>query len=259
MKLLVIIALIFCSFSLSAQRTYVYGELRNGQDDAIMVGAHVRNLNAGLVTSSNENGKFKIPAMAGDSLVLSSVGFQTQVQIVDSSWFQDEPVTIIFSSVTVMLDEVVVGRLPEYVQFQQMILDEPDVDTTFKIYGIPQFAQDPYPQMEKEEYLNPAYALFHPISTLHQSFSKKEKEKRKMQHILKKKHLTTTAYTKFNRQWVGDNTQLKGDKLTSFIEYCDFSVEYLAKSTLFEIHQRMMALLPDFLEAYEEEKSYREG
>ena len=72
-----------------------------------------------------------------------------------------------------------------------------------------------------------------------------------MQQIRKQRHTTSTAYLKFTREWVGENTKLEGDKLTSFIAYCDFSVEYLASATLFDIHQRMMAILPEFLEECE--------
>ena len=243
----------------SAQRTYVYGVVRDSLSGDEMIGAHIRNIDAGSLTSTNQDGKFKMPAQVGDTLVFSSVGHETLFWIADSSWFENEEIEFLLPVNTIYLDEVVVGKLPRYDRFKEMIMEEQPKDTTFKVFGVPQVVMDPYPQMEKNEYLNPDFVFFHPVSAMHHSFSKKEKEKRKMQQIMKREYITTKAYQKFTREWVAENTKLEGDKLTSFIAYCDFSVDYLASATLFDIQQRMMALLPDFLNEYEEKEEYREG
>lgn len=257
-KLLTILLLCLC-FAASAQRTYIYGVVRDSLSGDEMIGVHVRNIDAGSLTSTNEEGKFKMPTQIGDTLVFSSVGHKTLAWIADSTWFHEEEVEFHLPVNTIYLDEVVVGEFPEYERFKEMIIKEQPKDTTFKIFGVPEVIMDPYPQMEKSEYLHPAFVFFHPISAMHHSFSKKEKEKRKMQQIMKREHVTNKAYQKFTREWVAENTKLEGDKLTSFIAYCDFSVDYLASATLFDIHQRMMALLPDFLEEYEENERYKEG
>jgi len=73
-----------------------------------------------------------------------------------------------------------------------------------------------------------------------------------MQYLKKTKYQRSKARLNFTREWVSENTKLEGDKLTSFIEYCDFSEAYLASSSQFEIYELMMDLLPKFLEQYEE-------
>lgn len=217
-----------------------------------MIGAHVRNLGAGSLTSTNEKGEFRMPAKVGDTLVVSSVGHKTLFWIADSSWFAtDEEIEFFLPVNTIYLDEVVVGEFPEYERFKDLILAEQPKDTTFRIFGVPEVIMDPYPVLEKNQYLHPAFVFFHPVSAMHHSFSKREKEKRKMQHIMKREHISTQARLKFTREWVSESTNLTGDKLTSFIAYCDFSEAYLATETLFAIHERMMELLPKFLEDYE--------
>jgi hypothetical protein len=235
-----------------AQRTYVFGVVKDSLSNEEMIGVHIRNIDAGSLTSTNAEGKFKMPAMLGDTLVLSSVGHTTLAWIADSTWFQGKEIEFLLPVNTIYLDEVVVGEFPEYERFKDLIIKEQPMDTTFRIFGVPDVAMDPYPVLEKNEYLHPAFVFFHPVSALHHSFSKKEKEKRKMQQIMKRQHITTKATLKYTREWVGETTGLEGDKLTSFIAYCDFSVDYLASATLFDIHQRMMAILPDFLKEYEE-------
>lgn len=244
--------ILVCGYQVSAQRNYVYGIVRDSLSQESMIGVHIQNIDAGSLTSTNAEGKFKMPVQVGDTLVLSSVGHKTLAWIADSSWFSQPEVTFDLPVNTVYLDEVVVGEFPEYERFKDLIIKEQPEDTTFEIFGVPRVVMDPYPQMEKSEYLNPVFAFFHPISAIHHSVSKKEKEKRKMQHIRKTKYVTEKARLKFTREWVSENTKLEGDKLTSFIAYCNFSDAYLASASEFAIYELMMDLLPKFLEQYEE-------
>lgn len=252
MKKLIFIALITSCFSTVAQRTYVYGVVKDSLTQEDLIGVHIQNIDAGSLTSTNAEGKFKMPAQVGDTLVFSSVGHKTLAWIADSSWFNSEEIEFLLPVNTIYLDEVVVGEFPEYEQFKELVIKEQPQDTTFQIFGVPKVVMDPYPQMEKSEYLNPIYAFFHPISAIHHSVSKKEKEKRQMQHLRRTKHMREKAQLKFTREWVSDNTKLEGDKLTSFIAYCDFSEAYLASASEFAIYELMMDLLPKFLDEYEE-------
>ncbi|MEO9869735.1 carboxypeptidase-like regulatory domain-containing protein [Ekhidna sp.] len=252
MKVVIYISLL-CSCLLSfSQRNYAYGVVRDSISNDVLIGAHIRNIDAGSLTSTNEYGKFKMPVKVGDTLVFSSVGYQTLAWIADSSWFELDQVEFLLPLKTIYLDEVVVGDFPEYDRFKELIIEAQPEDTTLRIFGVPQVVMDPYPQLEKSEYLNPIYAFFHPISAIHHSVSKKEKEKRKMQHIRKTKFITEKARLNFTREWVSENTKLEGDKLTSFIAYCNFSDAYLATSSQFAIYELMMDLLPKFLEEYED-------
>lgn len=234
------------------QRSYVFGVVKDSASNEVLIGAHIQNIDAGSVTSANENGSFRLPAQVGDTLVISNVGYQTLAWIVDSSWYNETPKTLMLPAKTTYLDEVVIGELPEYEHFKDLIMETQPEDTSFQVFGVPKVVMNPYSQMEKKDYMSLGHIVTSPISTVHHMVSKREKEKRKMQQIRKRKYLTNEAYLKFTREWVAENTQLEGDKLTSFIAYCDFSVEYLASATLFDIQQRMLELLPQFLETYED-------
>ncbi|MEP1034143.1 carboxypeptidase-like regulatory domain-containing protein [Ekhidna sp.] len=253
MKKLIFIALIISGcFSSTAQRSYVYGIVKDSLTKEDLIGVHIQNIDAGSLTSTNAEGKFQMPGQIGDTIVFSSVGHKTLAWIVDSTWFKSEEIEFLLPVNTIYLDEVVVGEFPEYERFKDLVIKEQPKDTTFVIFRVPRVVMDPYPQMEKSEYLNPVFVFFHPISAIHHSVSKKEKEKRKMQQIRRTKYTTDKARLKFTREWVSENTKLEGDKLTSFISYCNFSDEYLATSSEFAIYELMMDLLPKFLDEYEE-------
>jgi len=225
------------------QRNYSFGIVKDSLSDEPMVGVHIRNILAGSITSTNEEGKFRIPVKVGDTLVLSNVGYQTLAWAVDSSWLNQEEITLKLPPTTIYLDEVVVGKFPEYERFKEDIIQLNVEDTSFQFYGLPKVVVAPKSS-------SPSLGISGPISGLYKVFSKREKEKKKMNQIMQRKHVTTKAYLKFNREWVAENTGLEGDQLTSFIEYCDFSVDYLADATEFDIQQRMLEILPEFLENY---------
>ena len=160
MKKLIFISLVLCGWHVSAQRTYIYGVVKDSLSNEKLIGAHIQNINAGSLTSTNKDGKFKLPARAGDTLVFSNVGHKTLAWIADSTWFDSEEMEFVLPLNTIYLDEVVVGEFPEYERFKELIIEEKVEDTTFQIFGVPKVVMDPYPQLEKSEYLNPIFVFY---------------------------------------------------------------------------------------------------
>lgn len=179
--------------------------------------------------------------------MLSNVGYQVLGWIARESWFVGDRIEFFLPVDTIYLEEVVIGELPEYSRFKQMIVDTEAEDTSFWYHGVPQPTMEEYTVLEKKQFTHPVFIATHPFSFLHHAFSKKEKEKRKMQQIDKSRHTTTKAQQKFTREWVAEMTKLKGDQLTDFIAFCKFTPKYIAETRLYMIHERMMALLDDFM------------
>ncbi|MEP1095447.1 MAG: hypothetical protein ABJG78_10075 [Cyclobacteriaceae bacterium] len=251
MKTLVITLLLLCSLAGISQRRYMYGVVRDSVTKEEILGAHIRNLSAKKLAIADEYAQFRIPAQVGDTLMFSHVGFQVLGWVVQESWFEKKK-EFLLTIDTVYLEEVVIGEFPEYSRFKQMIVDTDVEDTSFWYHGVPQTVMQEHNVLEKKDINNPIYMATHPISFLHHSFSKKAKEQRKMQQINKNQHFITKSRQKFTREWVGEMTQLEGDHLTDFIAYCKFTPKYLAETELFFIHEKMMALLDDFMQEHSE-------
>ncbi len=211
-----------------------------------MEAVHIRNINAGLVTSSNAEGRFKIPAQMGDTLVLSNVGYKTLAWAAKDAWFGEETMVFYLPMKTFYLDEVVVNKHPEYEQFKEELASMDVEDSSFQVHGVPKVI------ITENDRLNGALNVRGPFSAIHNRFSKRAKELRKVRKVLQKHGTQSKARSKFTREWVAKSTNLEGDKLTSFIEYCHFSQEYLAETSEYLIYEDMMALLPAFLEEYED-------
>lgn len=220
--------------------------MKDSETLAEIVGTHIKNLNAQKLAISDEYGRFRIPAQLGDTLMFSNVGYQILGWVAEESWFENERIEFLLAVDTVYLEEVVIGEFPEYTRFKQLIVDTEPADSFFWYHGVPQPVMKEHNQLEKKDFTNPIFMATHPISFFHHAFSKKEKEKRKMQKIRKSQHVTNRARLKFTREWVSEMTKLQGDELTDFIAFCKFTPKYLAETELYIIHERMMALLNDF-------------
>ncbi len=248
MRYLILILLFGSSLVGLSQRQFVFGVLKDSVSNELLIGAHVLNISSDKLTVTNEEGAFRIPVQVGDTLVFSNVGYQTLGWVAKESWFNQEHVQFKLPTDTTYLDEVVVHDLPEYNRFKQLIVESRPEDTSFWYHGVPQPKMEEYTVLEKKEFSNPLFIVNHPLSFFYHKFSKREKEKRKMQTIRKQHGMVSTANQKFTREWVGEMTELKGDQLTDFISFCNFTPEYIAKTPLYMIHEKMMGLLDDFMQ-----------
>ena len=230
------------------QRQFVYGIVLDSTNREEMIGTHVQNLTSGKLTVSDAYGKFRIPAIQGDTLLFTNVGYQLIGWIVEDSWFDGERVEFLLPIDTIFLEEVVIGDFPEYQRFKQLIEETQPEDTSLEVYGVEPVVITGDKRLNEKYVKSPLMALTHPIDFVYQNFSKREKEKRKYHKIQQQKQLVTSAQQKFSRDWVSEMTQLKGDQLTSFIAFCDFKPQYIAETPLYIIHEKMMALLGDFLD-----------
>lgn len=243
-KTFLTISFVVLSATLWAQRDYVYGFVYDTSSVPIS-DVYIRNISSGSITSTNEDGEFRIPAALGDSLTLSYIGYESISVVVEEAWVRKESVVFQLKSKITFLDEVTVTKFPEYQQFKEQILSTDAEDTSFLVYGVPDVV------ITREDRLNTSLKSRGPISLLHNTFSKRAKEQKKMRKVLQAQGTQAKVRTKFNREWVADLTKLEGDRLTSFIAYCNFSDTYILTTPEYLIQEDMMALLPRFLETYD--------
>jgi len=244
LKKLLYISFLLGSILLFSQEENVYGVVKDSASLDPMIAVHVQNINKRLITYTNPDGEFRIPALVGDTLILSSVGHQTLAWIVEEDWPQGKEFLLPVN--TIYLDEVLVGKFPTYLRLKDQVINLQVEDSSYVVPGIPRVV------ITEADNLNGALSVRGPISRIYNAFSKEAKEKKKLKKMLGEKPLRDKANLKFTREWVSQTTKLKGDMLTGFIEYCDFSIEYIAKTPRYIIHEDMMALLPEFLEEYED-------
>ncbi len=222
------------------------GKLVDAEDDAPIPQAHIRNLSTSLGTVSNFSGEFQMKMDLGDTLLVSCVGYQSIGFIVAEEWQESDNILIEMIRDTILLEELTITRLPNETIFKQRILEYQPNDTSLEIVGLQKPARGPNPLLRDDHVKSLGFAVNHPISFIYHNFSKKAKEKRKMHEIDGNRFRNHEIQQKFNRQYVGELTGLKGDTLTNFILYCDFDKEWLFKTDQYMIAETIMIKLLEF-------------
>lgn len=207
--------------------------------------AHVSNYRTQQMTITNAMGKFRIPASIGDTIVFSIVGYQTIGWEVKPHWHEDG-ITLKLPRDVTFLDEVLVYDLPPEEIFKQRLLNYEPTDTSFWYHGMEKPKPLDNAPLTEKQINNPLFVVAHPTNFLYQKFSKRAKEARKYHQIVSTSRSQYRAYEKFSRDWVAEETGLQGDELTDFMQYCDYSVEYLKDTPLYIIRENMLAKLETF-------------
>lgn len=222
----------------------MHGLVQDASANSILREAHIQNISAGKLAVLDAYGKFRIPAKVGDTLIISHIGFKDLIKVANENWMDIEQLMFELEPDPVFLPEVVITDFPEYSRFKQMIV-ETELEPELELYGMSSLPK-PKKEISQEDLQNTSIGLSVSIPFDLEGLTKKGREKKKLQEILQNKGMVDLAYRKFHRDWVSEMTLLDGDQLTNFILYCKFEPKYLAETPLYNIHQKMMALLEDF-------------
>lgn len=246
----------FLSITLAgfSQRENLLGTVIDSTTGDGLIGVHISNLNSQKLAITSVDGDFTIPIKAADTLIVSHVGYEKAVLIITKDWSNN--LTISLTPQATELEEVRVSILPEYSRFKQMIIETQPMDSSLVVFGLDAIPLDAYPEAANERKVGPPDLMAPSIGIGFDlgGLTKKGKEKKKLQKILARRELERVAYQKFNRDWVAKETNLTGDELTDFIAFCQFSPEYIVNTRLYDIHEKMMALLIEFKEKRSSQK-----
>lgn len=236
---------VFFAAFIAFSQDMVSGRLLDSATSEPVPFAHVSNFSDGGGSITRADGSFNILATVGDTLVFSIVGYETLGWIVDKSWFSGRK-NLLLPQDTLLLQDVTVYDIPPEAIFKQRILDYQPQDTSFWYHGMPEPKTGGDPMLTEKTLNNPLFAITHPTDFLYHKFSKREKEKRTYHKVTQRQSRERIAYAKFNREWVKEVTRLEGDELTDFIQFCDFSLDYLEKTPQYIIREELLARLVAF-------------
>jgi len=202
--------------------------------------------------SSDENGKFVIEAEIGDTLILSAIGYFSEVFFI--------PDTLSGNNITLKLEpriyeigEVYIKTMPSYQKLKQDFLK----------YKMPAAPTDSFTEalslelkevVKKVEYDKMVEKVFQrekgTLFELSQPIlSAQQKEKNKHTESLKKAEQQRIIDKKFNREIIKKLTQIPENKISEFIMYCDFSFDYLLHSTEYDIALSIRKKYDEYLQS----------
>lgn len=233
----VLILLLSVQSVMAQERVLLGGVLRNFITGEPVVSAHVLNLTDSLATISSEAGTFKIPVHLGDSLVFSSIGYQTKALIIGEKELAADFVDVKLIQREYQLQEVEVNPLGSKAQFRKKFMDLEVDDGTIQIVGVDQPTKErrEIPITEDKNEIKKAKYIFNPASFIYGNFSKDAKARQELHRLEGEKEKHRYNYQKFNEEAVNRITGYTGDRLVEFMDYCNFSEDQIYRYSDYEL------------------------
>ena len=242
--------LLMLSHTLSAQSDSTRYRVFSGNiiDDSLgyaLPSVHLWNERTRMGTISDETGKFDIHVREQDTVVFSILGYDSYVYVVPS--FMPQKQLVRLKQKRYEIDELVVKRFRNYASFKYHVLhlDLPESETAQLKTHIQAASVDVALEADRERAVKNKIETgrIGYITPLGKGLNREKAFKQKMTAREKRERI---IQSKFNRELVGDITQLEGDELSEFIALCDFSEDYLYEADLYTIIEALYIKLEEY-------------
>jgi hypothetical protein len=217
--LLFTLCLVFVSYGATAQvrdttSIVVRGELRDEMDQPIP-NAIIINRSTKKGSFGKPNGSFELKCQRGDTIAITSLGFQTRyVTYTDSIFSQSFKLKLYLENRTYMLAEVEVFAPRDLEQIQE---------------DIEKLGYD-----EKDYMLSGINAVQSPITFLYQQFSRKERSKREVAFLENDDRKRELLKELFRLYVDYEIIALDDEQFDDFITYLNVSDEFLIQSSQYD-------------------------
>jgi len=192
----------------------VRGELRDEMDQPIP-NAIIINRSTKMGSFGKPNGSFQLKCQRGDTLAITSLGYQTRyITYTDSVSSTDFRLKLYLDTRTYMLSEVEVFAPRDLEQIQEDIL---------------KLGYD-----EKDYMLSGINAAASPITFLYQQFSKVERSKRQVAYLENEDRKRELLKELFRLYVDYEIIALNDDQFDDFITYLNVSDEFLIQSSQYD-------------------------
>jgi hypothetical protein len=192
----------------------IHGILRDEQDQPIP-NAIIINKSTKKGSFGKPNGSFDLKCQRGDTLAITSLGYQTRyVTYTDSLLSQRFELKLYLETRTYMLAEVEVFAPRDLEQIQEDIMKLGYNEDDYMISGI--------------------NAISSPITFLYQQFSKKEQSKRKVAYLENEDRKRSLLKELFRLYVDYEIIALNDEQFDDFITYLNVSDEFLIQSSQYD-------------------------
>ena len=214
-------------------RFYIKGIVYSTLDSSILNDVHVINYTTEKVTTSYNEGIFKIPVKNEDKLFFSSIGYElTDIIIADSLLQTKNYIHVYLKPKTYELKSVDIRPFLSYKEFKEAFLAMEVAEDLINLrLPVPVFI----PELKHGELGK--VTISGPITALYMKFSKEGKSLRKYEETLQQAKYQKYISSKFNKDIVRTVTSISEDEeLKAFMDFCDFSEEFIASALDYEIY-----------------------
>jgi hypothetical protein len=223
------------AFSAFCQEKSVYGKVIDSGTKKGIATLNVLNKRSNQVVATNETGDFYIRAMAGDSIIITSFGYNRKGILWDGK--ERNPVFEVKLQ-PFMLQELVVKdkKLSELHKEIQDFLANPNDSKAIR--------NEILKSMLNTNTSQPGIGIS--IDALYDMFSKEGKMNRKLADMQFQDAKSFYADLKYNKQVVAQITHLNDEDLDDFMVFCKPTQDFILNATDYELTFKILKCLGDF-------------
>lgn len=216
----------FVFFSLQAQTDEISATIVNAQTQEALESVHIINLSQIKGTITNKEGKFTIPAVANDTLLLSYLGFKTIKVRVTNDMFAFKDTQIALTELAYALEEVVLKpyQLTGYLEID---IKKLPVDSSFQ-YSISGLNVSYESGKRRPSSVSKVLgAILNPADLLRNLFGKKPRQMRKLRQMKEDDYIKDLLATKFDRETLIALLQIEEVDIQDILSNCNYSKSFI--------------------------------
>jgi hypothetical protein len=222
MKYFAVFFLYLLSVSAFSQESKVFGTIIN--DNTLLPLGNINIVNINLVKGaiSDAKGNFEIEARASDTLLVSSLGFQSIKIRVTNDWIKNKNSRIKLTEKAYALEEVIIPPydLTGYLEVDSKLIPEKE-NYWYNISGLTQ-------RYEAGESSPNAFgrvigSIMNPADMLYNFFGNKPKELRKLKELKKDENLRNLLQSKYDRETISLLLGVDKKEIADILQRCSYS------------------------------------
>ncbi len=234
-KIFVFIYLFVLAFSGFSQEKSVYGKVIDSSSKKGISTLNVLNKRSNQIVATNDTGDFYIRAVAGDSIIITSFGYNRKGILWDG---KDRNPVFEVKLQPFMLQELVVKdkKLSDLHKEIQDFLANPNDSKAIR--------NEILKSMLNTNTSQPGIGIS--IDALYDMFSKEGKMNRKLADMQFQDAKSFYADLKYNKQVVAQITHLQEEDLADFMVFCKPTQDFILNATDYELTFKILKCLGDF-------------
>jgi hypothetical protein len=239
------------------QQSMIRGKVIDSATGKAVEYAYVLDYTQHIDLYSNVSGEFVLNAQPGDTLIFYALGYEYHKIIVTDSLISKQGIVVLgIKPQTYELTEARIFPLGTYEEFRQQFitLNKPKTETNMLAEKLAEIshkvARESYEMAKANQRLDGITLMSVPIRT------PEEKERIRLDEILKKEKIRDRIYQKFNPEIIKKVTGMDNDKdIIEFMVFCDFPDRYLLEINEYVLMEEIAAKYELFKKKKQAEKA----
>ena len=204
----------------------VKGIVVNNETLLPMSNVHVINTTKVKGTITNGSGQFEIEGIVSDTIIFTSLGFETVKTVITNDWIKNTSTKIKLTEKIYVLEEIKLSQynLTGYLEVDTKLIPVND-NYRANISGL--LASYEVGEKSPNALGRVVRSVLNPADFLYNTFSKKSKEMKKLKQMKANEDIRKLLATKYDRETLASLLEISKDDIPLILEKCNYSKDFI--------------------------------